>query len=59
VYADQNRKPNPVEKNGPSGNFVGLLEFSAKENLYARQRTLPAYSWVELTVVGAGCGTGC
>ncbi|MEQ1906949.1 MAG: SGNH/GDSL hydrolase family protein, partial [Pirellulaceae bacterium] len=32
---------------GPSGNFVGLLEFSAKENVYARQRTLPAYSWTE------------
>ena len=33
-----------TEEKGPSGNFVGLVEFSPKENHHARQRPLPADS---------------
>ncbi|MFG0260899.1 MAG: ABC transporter permease [Novipirellula sp. JB048] len=37
---------------GPSGNFVDLVEFSAKENHHARQRTLSANFGTSLTLVG-------
>ena len=46
--------PPEIERNliGPSGKFVGSVEFSTKENHRARQRTLPTDPLPGIALVG-------